>query len=79
MHSRAYNILRVAFEEGVTVLVLGAWGCGVFRNDPRDVANIFHKCLVEGKFKGTFKKVVFAMGYDEEKIKVFKRFFKTKL
>jgi uncharacterized protein (TIGR02452 family) len=39
------------------VLVLGAWGCGVFRNDPRDVATTFRTHLERYEFE----RVVFAV------------------
>jgi len=32
---------RLAAAHGYTRLVLGAWGCGVFRNDPEVVAAAF--------------------------------------
>ena len=39
---RARHILTVAAAEGVDCLVLGAFGCGAFRNDPYLVANAWH-------------------------------------
>jgi uncharacterized protein (TIGR02452 family) len=45
---------------GHTEIVLGAWGCGVFRNDPDQVASTF-AALLAGEFAGTFAKVVFAV------------------
>jgi uncharacterized protein (TIGR02452 family) len=40
--------------------VLGAWGAGVFGNDPAMVADAFGN-LLEGAFAGAFAEVVFAV------------------
>ncbi|MBF9070033.1 TIGR02452 family protein [Streptacidiphilus fuscans] len=59
---RAGRVLGVAAGEGVRDLVLGAWGCGVFRNDPREVAEAFRAWLRPGAaFADTFDRVVFAV------------------
>jgi uncharacterized protein (TIGR02452 family) len=42
-------------------LVLGAWGCGAFRNDPRLVARAFHDVLVRDRWARHFDEVVFAI------------------
>ena len=34
----ASKLLGLAIHQGCDVLVLGAWGCGVFRNDPAMVS-----------------------------------------
>lgn len=65
LKERAARILAVCASHGAKVLVLGAWGCGVFRNDPAMVAGVF-KELLEGVFKGVFEEVVFAI-YDTSK------------
>jgi hypothetical protein len=44
----AERVLAVAAHHGARRLVLGAWGCGVFRNDPREVADAFHAHLTAG-------------------------------
>jgi len=41
-------------------LVLGAWGCGAFGNDPARTAHDFREAL-NGPFLGAFKEVVFAI------------------
>ncbi len=62
MISRIEKLLSVAAIYGHDCLVLGAWGCGVFKNDPVDVAGWFYDHLVGNPaFKGQFKKVVFAV------------------
>jgi uncharacterized protein (TIGR02452 family) len=61
---RAGRVLAVALQHGVRTLVLGAWGCGVFRNDPATVARAFRGHLADGGvFAGRFARVVFAV-YD---------------
>lgn len=64
LQRRAEFVLSIAAEHQVRRLVLGAWGCGVFRNDPRLVAETFATLLsTSGKFVGVFEEVVFAI-YD---------------
>ncbi len=59
---RAELVLRVAAKYGHKRLVLGAWGCGVFRNDPVLVARVF-KNLLMGPYQGVFEHLMFAV-YD---------------
>jgi uncharacterized protein (TIGR02452 family) len=63
LEDRAGKVLAVAAAQGHRCLVLGAWGCGVFRNDPRDVAAIFGHWLGHERFARAFDRVVFAV-YD---------------
>jgi uncharacterized protein (TIGR02452 family) len=63
--SRIEKMLRLASSQQVECLILGAWGCGVFRNEPIDVAAYFHE-LLTGEYQGRFKKIVFAV-YDRSK------------
>ena len=59
---RAARVLAVAAHHGIRTLVLGAWGCGVFRNDPRGVADVFRDHLgPDGLFAGRFDRVTFAV------------------
>ncbi|HEX8870128.1 MAG TPA: TIGR02452 family protein, partial [Lentzea sp.] len=55
---RAVRVLHVAAAHGHRRLVLGAWGCGVFGNDPAVVAEVFRTALRENRF---FDHVVFAV------------------
>ena len=41
--------------------MLGAWGCGVFRNEPATIAGIFMRVLVELIFRGLFRQSTFAV------------------
>jgi uncharacterized protein (TIGR02452 family) len=57
---RIRRVLAVARAYGFDALVLGAWGCGAFRNDPVRVARDFQEAL-EGEFDGAFRHVTFAI------------------
>lgn len=60
--SRAERVLETAAATGYRRLVLGAWGCGVFQNDPAQVAGAFKALLTgDGRFAGHFEEVVFAI------------------
>jgi uncharacterized protein (TIGR02452 family) len=75
MRRRAELVLQTAQGHGVEKLVLGAWGCGVFRNDPRMVARIFSELLsLSAPFDGVFTEVVFAV-YDPSRERVTYRAF----
>ncbi|MGV9277388.1 TIGR02452 family protein [Streptomyces griseosporeus] len=59
---RAERVLETAAAHGYRRLVLGAWGCGVFRNDPAQVATAFRGLLGPGgRFAAAFTHVVFGV------------------
>jgi len=58
--SRINHVLYTAYSEKVDTLILGAFGCGVFGNDPYEVATIF-KYFLKTKYANCFEKVVFAI------------------
>lgn len=60
MAERISRVLAIAAEHGHRALVLGAWGCGVFGNDPCEIAELFDDAL-RGPFRGAFELVVFAI------------------
>jgi len=60
LEQRIHRILTVASAFEYKALVLGAWGCGNFSNDPTKTAKSFRNALV-GKFAGTFQKIIFAI------------------
>ena len=53
-------ILKIAADQGAEILILGAFGCGVFGQAPAEVANVFKEFL-RNEFNGCFKKVIFAI------------------
>lgn len=61
MRRRMKLALSIFAEKGAEHLVLGAYGCGVFRNDPRDVAAWWRELLEEGMgrhFRSVFHAVL---------------------
>jgi len=56
---RAERILSVAALKGVEVVILGAFGCGAFMNDPHVVAQAYRNILP--KFVHCFKTIEFAV------------------
>ena len=56
-------MLRIAAARGHRTLVLGAWGCGVFGNDPAAVAAAFADQIArDGRW---FDRIVFSV-YDRQ-------------
>ena len=76
MSTRIEKMLSLCVQEKQETLILGAWGCGVFQNEPEHIAELFHRHL-NGKFKNQFKHIVFAIYSKNEKfIKAFDTIFK---
>ena len=74
LQRRADYVLAVAKDQAQQNLVLGAWGCGVFRNPPEQVAAAFAQSLRQPEFADCFERIVFAI-YDRSPSKaVFKAF-----
>lgn len=57
LYSRIKFILDIFEYNKMDTLILGAFGCGVFRQEPKDVAQIFKQLLP----KYNFKKAIFAI------------------
>jgi uncharacterized protein (TIGR02452 family) len=77
MRVRVEKLLALCQSKKHTTLVLGAWGCGVFRNEPEDIAQLFLEALT-GKFANQFQRVVFAVKTDKESIiEPFRKRFKN--
>jgi len=76
---RVGKVLGVALKQGCQRLVLGAWGCGVFGNDPATVAKVFRSYLGSGgAFERHFERVLFAVfdtSKDRSSYKAFEQTF----
>ena len=52
----------MAVAQECDALVLGAWGCGVFRNKPEKVAELFGEVLLtNGEFANAFDYISFSI------------------
>ena len=72
LEKRTRRILEAAAAESREVLILGAFGCGAFRNPPGIVAEAFRKALEE--FGGYFETVEFAVFHAERERENFEAF-----
>lgn len=63
--SRARHMLAIALANGVEILVLGAFGCGAFCNNPYIVAQAYHDVLQELEFQNKFQHIAFAIYYTQ--------------
>lgn len=58
---RVRNIFEASVDNGVDVLILGAFGCGAFKNPPDVVAEAFYEVIIENEYQKCFKQIVFAI------------------
>ena len=73
MQRRIEKVLSIATMHRVDAIVLGAWGCGVFQNDPKLIANLFFQTLQSPRFENVFETIYFAV-LDKRKIGNFDAF-----
>ena len=60
LRARIHRVLGIASAYRYHTLVLGAWGCGAFGNDPMQTARDFRDAL-ETEFAGSFNEIAFAI------------------
>lgn len=74
--SRAQHILNVAAGQGVDILILGAFGCGAFQNDPNIVARAYADALKEyAKYFDVIEFAVYCSPFDMKNYKAFSDVF----
>ena len=64
--SRIANILESALDNHVDTIVLGAFGCGAFKNPVQLVAEEFKAVIKNGQYCKKFKNIVFAIKKESE-------------
>lgn len=61
LKNKVRQIFSIALENGITNLVLSAFGCGAYGTPPSEMARIFDETLKGDKFRGAFENVIFAI------------------
>ena len=61
MYERMQKVLCLFVEKGCSTIVLGAWGCGVFGNNPKTIADNWHRLLCEEGYSKYFERIIFSV------------------
>ena len=72
--TRIRRIFEVAVANKNEVLILGAFGCGAFRNPPEIVANVFYNVMQD--YLGYFDTIEYAVYHTEREISNYEEFQK---
>lgn len=69
IRSRMLGVIEgaVTFSGVNNPIILGAWGCGVFKNDPLVVASQWYDLLIENKMANYFDSVIMAIPNSKSK------------
>lgn len=59
MQERIDAIFKIGIIQGAQVLILGAFGCGVYDNPQNEVIAMFQQCLT--KYRAYFESIIFAV------------------
>ena len=60
VENKMRTIFDIALQNKNDCLILGAYGCGAFKNPPHHIAKLFHK-LLQKEYSDVFKVIVFAI------------------
>ena len=55
------TVFRLGLIYGNDALVLGAFGCGAFKNPPAEIAKLFHEVMEEPEFKNKYRLITFSI------------------
>ena len=77
MTNRMAKVIALMINRNYEYIVLGAYGCGVFKNDPKDVASVWYNLLVERGLRFYFHKIYFTIieTSTDQNMKAFKQIF----
>ena len=71
VENKIEELLQGFLKYQCTSIVLGAWGCGVFKNKPEDIAKAFYRVLMKG-YRHCFDEIIFAIAFNEKNYNVFR-------
>ena len=75
LEARIQRIFQVAAAEGTEILILGAFGCGAFRNPPDIVADVFRD--VTSKYRKKFETIEYAVYHTDREAENYRAFQKA--
>jgi len=74
MTTKIYNMLIAC--KNCNTIILGAWGCGVFNNDPKVVSKLFKQTIEKYNLDSLYDNIIFAVINDHNSVdnnfKIFK-------
>ena len=74
--SRGKQIIEAAMHHNVDILVLGAFGCGAFKNNPSIVAKAYKELMKQyAKYFVEIEFAIYCREYDKENYYIFKETF----
>jgi uncharacterized protein (TIGR02452 family) len=68
IRTKIRTMLSLASKNKCKYIILGAWGCGVFKNEPYEIADAFYGVLVDEEYERLFEQVVFAIINDNNSV-----------
>ena len=68
MKNKIRTILNIAAKFNHRVLILSAFGCGAFRNPPKQVATLFREILDEPEYSCRFSEIYFSIKPDHNDV-----------
>ncbi|KAK8892286.1 hypothetical protein M9Y10_029511 [Tritrichomonas musculus] len=78
MERRIRKMICLAAYKKNDILILNDYGCGEYKNDPTQVAKMFHKVLVTEGMKNYFSTIVFSIYHNKVAFEAFQSVFKNK-
>jgi len=79
MENRMSKLVALMINRSYEYLILGAYGCGVFKNDPADVASTWYDLFIGRNLRTYFKEIhfsIYELSSSDQNMKEFTRVFR---